>query len=202
MAGVSSPGRPATPADRDRCVATAVDAFRGDPSHLYFFADPDTYSRQAAAFHGFLFDVRVGDGTVFVVDDGAAVCVSEPPGGASMPAERAAELRALAAREIGGSTMDRIERYDAVVHAALPPEEFWYIGVLATRSDRQGRGLGRNLFERVVWEADRTGHPIVLETSTESNRSLYMRWGFSTVDHLHIPDGPPVWVMRWSANAA
>jgi hypothetical protein len=37
--------------------------------------------------------------------------------------------------------------------------------------------------------------PAYLETGTERNVAFYTRHGFKVIEELHLPKGPPVWLM-------
>ena len=64
--------RPATAADRAPILATLTDAFARDPVIRWFFPDDQTYPARAAAFFGFLFDLRLRAGGAWVTDGAEA----------------------------------------------------------------------------------------------------------------------------------
>jgi GNAT superfamily N-acetyltransferase len=176
----------ATPADRDAVVATFVAAFVADPAVRFFFPDDDAYAQDAAAFIGHLFDRRVANGSVWIGAGGAVAALWD------LPSVRSSEPATL---DVPADARERIARYDAAVHPALPADPHWYLGVLATRPDHAGRGLGRRLMAAGVAMAHNEGLPAVLETTNPSNVDLYLREGWAVYRHTAVDDVPPTWVM-------
>ncbi|WP_433206501.1 GNAT family N-acetyltransferase [Dactylosporangium sp. CS-047395] len=172
----------ATAADRDAVVGTFVAAFAADPALRWFLPDDGTYPAEAAAMAGSLFDLRVGHGTVWVADGGAAVAMWDPP------------------RSPGGDGVEhapqtgRFGRYQSVVHTKLPKTPHWYLGVLATHPDHWGRRLGRTVMAAGLRRAEQDGVPAYLETSSPKNVEVYRSAGFTVVEELMV-DELPVWIM-------
>lgn len=180
----------ATPADRDQVVETVVAAFRTDPAFRFFFLDETTFDAYAAMFARYLFDQRVGLGTVWVVEGGASVAMWQPPG--APPTERQLDVDAAA--------LARIDAYEAAAHTALPSSPYWYLGVLATHPDHAGKRWGRAVMRAGLDRAGADGLPAYLETSTQTNVELYGRAGWQVVDS--VPVGPlTVHVMRNSSRS-
>lgn len=151
------------------------------------------YGRLAPLLAGALFDQRVGDGTVWVCDDGAAVSMWDAPGRhGSDDEERAAVWREFHA-VAGPSGAEPLARYDAALFAVAPADPHWYLGVLATDPDRWGSGLATAVIEPGLARADDDGLPTCLETSTVSNRDFYRRRGFTESTPVPIDGGPPTW---------
>jgi ribosomal protein S18 acetylase RimI-like enzyme len=166
--------RTATPADRDAVVATVVAAFVADPAFRYFFPDPATYETQAAAFAGYLFDKRVRHDTVWVVADGAAVSMWNPPS--------AAEHAQPPPLDVPAGTQARIDTYEAAAHTVLPvlsEDPHWYLGVLATHPAQAGQRWGRLVMAAGLERAAADGLPAYLETTSASNVALYERSGWT-----------------------
>jgi GNAT superfamily N-acetyltransferase len=176
----------ATPADRDRVVDTVVAAFVADPAFRYFFPDDATYAVHAAVFARHLFDKRVGQDTVWLVDGGAAVSLWDPPGAP------ASDL-ALA---LPDDVLGRLADYEAAVHGSMPTEPHWYLGVLATHPDHAGKRWGRLAVAAGLASADRAGLPTYLETTNPENVELYGRTGFVVSTHL-AADPPRLGIESW-----
>ncbi len=164
--------RLARAADRDRVVTTVVEAFRQEPAFGYFFADPAAYDEQAPALVGHLFDQRLGFDSIWVVDDGAAVSMWNPPGAET------ADLTEEIAPGVSARTVERVHQYDALVHPLLPREPFWYLGVLATHPDHAGRRWGRLAMEAGLERARADRLPAALETTRDDNVRLYTASGW------------------------
>jgi GNAT superfamily N-acetyltransferase len=94
-----------------------------------------------------------------------------------------------------GDSLARIAAYDRAVHEALPPEPHWYLGILACHPERRGAGLGRRVAELGLAEAQRSGHPAALETTSFTNVAIYESAGWSVRSEIEDPHGLSVWVM-------
>ena len=168
----------ATPQHRDRIVASLVAAFAKDPVLRHLFPDDETYPEHAAAFFGHLFDKRVHRDTVWTIEGGAATAIWEPPSGSDTPAEEI---------DLPADARARMRAYDDAVHAVLPAEPFWYLGVLGTHPASAGRRWGRAVMAEGLRRAARDGLPAVLETSTPGNVDLYRRAGWEVLCELSKP---------------
>lgn len=178
----------ATPADRSKVVSSLVAAFAHDPALRHLFPDPQDYSRFGAVFLGHLFDKRVRLGTIWTIGPGSSTAIWEPPSGGDTSYTDALEAQLPAA------ALARARAYDRAVHAALPTEPFWYLGVLATHPDATGRGLGRAVMATGLRRAAADGLPAILETTNPANVEFYRRAGWQVVRSIDEP--LPIWVMR------
>ena len=85
---------------------------------------------------------------------------------------------------------DAMERHHASV-----PRDHWYLSVLGTDPDRQGKGIGAALVQPVLDLCDAEGLGAYLESSKESNIPYYRRFGFEVSGELRFRGGPPIWPM-------
>lgn len=175
----------ATPADRERIVASLVAAFPADPVLRFLFPGEDDYRREAPLFFGHLFDKRVTRSSIWTIERGLSTAIWEPPTGGGHPPG-----------DIGLSTgaAGRMAAYDEAVHAALPDEPFWYLGVLGTHPAAAGRRLGRAVMAAGLRRAAEDALPAVLETSKPANVELYRRAGWCVAAEFRTP--LQTWVMR------
>jgi GNAT superfamily N-acetyltransferase len=81
------------------------------------------------------------------------------------------------------------------VEARHPAQRHLYLAVLGVDPTRQGGGVGSRLLQPGLELCDRERLPAYLETGKERNVSFYGRHGFTVVDELHLPKGPPVWFL-------
>ncbi|MBL7257795.1 GNAT family N-acetyltransferase [Paractinoplanes lichenicola] len=176
----------ARPEDRKAVVDALVVAFEQDPVLRYLFPDDETYPRYAAAFFGVCFDKRVHQRTVWTIHDGAATAMWEPPQ-VEHPDDNLAG-------EFPEDVLKRVRAYDEAVHAALPKEPFWYLGVLGTHPDFAGRRWAQAVMHAGLDRAEADGLPAILETSKPANVEFYRKAGWRVVNE--IADPLPVWVMR------
>ncbi|MEV0565110.1 GNAT family N-acetyltransferase [Dactylosporangium sp. NPDC050588] len=170
----------ATPAHRDAVVATVVAAFAADPAFRFFYPDDATFDGDAAALAGGLFDARVGHGTVWVADGGAAVAMWDGPD--APPSDHV--------------PTGRFAVYEHAVAAVMPKDRRWYLGVLACHPEHRGRRLARAAMAPALRRAAEDGLPALLETSNPGNVEVYRRAGFDVVEHLTVDGRLPVWIMR------
>ena len=169
------------PDDRAAVVHTVLRAFDRDPAWRFMLGAD--YGRLAPLMAGALFDQRVGEGTVWVCDDGAAVAMWDAPGRhGSDDEERAAAWREFhaAAGPSGAESLAPLRRSPVrrrARRAALVPGRAGHrsgpVGERPGHGGDPGPGLAR---------ADEDGLACCLETSTASNRDFYRRRGFTQVD--------------------
>ncbi len=170
----------ATPAHRAAAVATVVAAFAADPAFRFFCPDDATYLQDAEAIAAGLFDARVGRGTVWVADGGAAVAMWDGPG----------------ARPSGHTPAGPFAVYERAVSAVMPTYPRWYLGVLASHPEHRGRRLARAAMAPGLRRAADDGLPALLETSNPGNVEVYRSVGFDVLAHLTVDGVLPVWIMR------
>ena len=182
------------PHEREGAVATIVAAFAADPILRWIWPAELRWSGVGRAFVDKLVRVRLVGGEAWVTDDLAGVALWDPPGGLYADEPEGWEpFKATLTEEERG----RMDRFVAAAEAARPPGAHWYLGVLAVRPARQGRGLSRAVLTPILGAADRTGTAMSLETGTESNLAVYERFGFRTYAQVDIPGGGPhLWVLE------
>lgn len=182
----------ATRADRGRVTGSLVAAFTKDPVLRHLFPDEESYPDHAAAFFGHLFDKRVDKGTVWTIERGAAVAIWEPPA-----VENESPDESLPA-QLPADALARLRAYNETLHALLPPNPFWYLGVLGTHPDYAGRRWGHAVMKAGLWRAAQDGLPAVLETSNPANVAVYRRAGWEIVRSVTHP--LPIWLMQQSPH--
>ena len=186
--------RRALPGDREPVAGTVAAAFADDPAWAFMLGAE--YGRLAVHFAAALFDVRIGSQSVWVTDDLAAVAMWDPPGSTDDPAEDVESIWARYRAIAGKNTLRRIATYNDAVAAVAPSEAFWYLGVLATRPERQREGLATAVLAPVLRQADRLDIACCLETSTPVNRRFYEHRGFTQATAIVLPGGPATWWLR------
>jgi ribosomal protein S18 acetylase RimI-like enzyme len=76
-----------------------------------------------------------------------------------------------------------------------PEEPHWYLAVLGTATEHQGKGVGSALMVPVLTTCDAEGTPAYLESSKESNIPFYRRHGFEVRGEVNVKNGPTLWPM-------
>ncbi len=176
--------RRATRADLTQLCVTAVTAFGEDPVMRWLHPDDDEYFRPSGEILRSAMARWIEHIEVWCSDDCAALAVWIQPGRPEAPDD--------------GQSADPppspelLERYAIIgpllaLHA--PPEDHWYLQLLATHPDWQRQGMGATLMEAKFTEADRDGLACHLETETLVNVAYYRRHGFDVHTEFDIPTG-------------
>jgi GNAT superfamily N-acetyltransferase len=182
--------------DRDAVLDVCTAAFVTEPAFAHFFGTD--YEPHARSFLGFLLDLRLDGGIVWVEEvDGRVVAASlwDPPGGTQLPeSDQNARWDAVAATFPPDATA-RLDSYDEAVHSFGPTGDHYYLGVLASDPNARGRGHGAAVLRPGLEAADAEGLPSFLETGTESNLTFYSRFGFDVTGQLELDDGTHIWCL-------
>ncbi len=191
--------RPAEGSDDLEAAAEALAlAFVDDPAWAHLMPDDATRAERLLVFY----NAEIGHLApkhrhVWIAEDGSGAAVWAQPGRWSVPlGETVGQARPMA-RAFGRRlplamwTQMRFERR----HPRSPSH--WYLHYLGVEPRRQGRGLGGALMAPALAECDREGVPAHLEASTERNRRLYERHGFSLTGTFDMPLGGPPLRSMW-----
>ena len=191
--------RTATPSDRAVVARVAAAGFYDDPVMGWVFPDPAT--RLAALeniFGGLVDDMLPDRGVIHVLGSAAVALWREPGFDESRPASERMQDPAAEEAFVNPFTDDELERLivlGAAMSAAHPHEHHWYLNVVSTRPEQQGRGLGAAILQPVLERCDAEGHAAYLESSYPRNQSLYRRHGFVELDEIAVGDVPPLMQM-------
>lgn len=133
----------------------------------------------------------------FTTDENRSGALWAPPGKWRTPIADVARWAPSALRVFG--------RRFVVAMAALgevekihPTEPHWYLALLGTNPDDQGKGLGSAVLQPVLDRCDDEGLGAYLESSKEANVPFYERHGFRVTSQIHLGrngSGPPMWLM-------
>jgi len=169
---------------------TAMRAFFDDPVMRWLYPDDEHFlSGDGEVFRAAMIGWQQFN-EVWCTDDVAALAVwiqpGRPSGDAVVEPPVAAPSPELEQRfkTLGGLMSDH-----------TPPEDHWYLQLLATHPDWQRQGLGASLMDPVFRRADAEGLPCYLETETPDNVAYYRRHGFDVRSEWDVPDGPHMWGM-------
>ncbi|MGK2948612.1 MAG: GNAT family N-acetyltransferase [Acidimicrobiales bacterium] len=193
--------RLATLADREVVARIAASGFYDDPVLSWVLRDDARRLDQLLVVFGGLVDDTLPDrGTIHLVA-GASAAFWRNPG---FEHHRTASDRLEDAAANGGGAdlgpfeMEELERFGVlgdVMKEHHPHEEHWYLNVVGTLPERQGRGLGSAVLRPVLEHCDAEGVPAYLESTNPRNRSLYVRHGFVVSKEIPLPDGPTMAAM-------
>ena len=194
MIGRVPPVRHATRRDRPRLATVLARAFDDDPVMTWFFQERSRRDARNRRFFGIRLRQLMPHGETYTVEGelGAAIW-AEPE---RWRLSRLEEIRLTIAMlpAVWPRLAEVIEGLEAIdkVHPRAP---HYYLAVLGTDPDAQGRGIGSALLQPTLDTCDRDGIPAYLESSKERNIDFYARHGFRVTGELELPDGPRVWSM-------
>jgi len=180
--------------DRPRLAAVLARAFEDDPVMSWFFPDPSRRAAQNRRFFAMRLRQLLPHEETYTVEGELGAALWAPPDrwrlGTLDSLRMGISLLPALGRRTGLITrgVDRIER-------SHPPAPHYYLAVLGTDPEAQGRGVGSALMRPVLDACDRDGIPAFLESSKERNIDFYARHGFRVTDEVRMPKGPPVWPM-------
>jgi GNAT superfamily N-acetyltransferase len=193
-AGAGTQVRPATPDDHEAAAEALALAFADDPCWSHLLRDSETRAERLLTYFSAEIETLTPEHRqVWVSEDGGGAAVWAPPGRWRVPLgqtlREAAEMSRVFGRRLPLAlrTLLRLERHH-------PKPGHWYLQYLGVEPRRQGRGLGGSLLAPVLGRCDAEVIPAYLEASTERNRALYERNGFSLTGVFEMPGrgGPPV----------
>jgi GNAT superfamily N-acetyltransferase len=182
-------------ADVPPVAASLARAFADDPLMAHLLPDPGRRrQRSAVLFSSVLRSQHLRHGACFTDDGRHGAALWDSPGHWRMsPGEivrsTPGALRALRTNLIRATTvLTAMERQH-------PREPHWYLAVLGTDPEYQGRGIASALMAPILRRCDEGGVGAYLESSHERNVPFYRRHGFEVTTELHLPRGPTVWPM-------
>lgn len=188
--------RTATKADLDGVCTSLAKAFSDDPVMLHLLP-PSTPKRERRL--ALLMRMEAGGalrhGALWSAADGRANAVWKPPGkwrvgGAELVRQMPQAVNAFRGRiGLALAVVNEIERHH-------PTEPHWYLAVLGTEPEAQGKGHGSAAMTPVLDHCDREGEAAFLESSKEQNIPFYERHGFVVTGEVTLArGGPTVWPM-------
>ncbi len=190
--------RRATAADMGRLSVTAMRAFVDDPVMRWLNPDDEVYLAPGGSVFWQAMRGWIRNNEVWCTEDGTAVAVWLLPGRPEPDPDPAQAEPSPPPPELQ-------QRYDLIgpaMAANTPPEDHWYLQLLATHPDWQRQGLGAELMQVQFDRADGEGLPCYLETETPENVAYYRRYGFEVRSEWDVdPDavlgtpGPHMWGM-------
>ncbi len=197
-----STARLATAADVPKLSRALARAFFDDPVAVWGCTSDKFRPYVLERFHGTRLRQLLKRGEVWTTDELASAALWAGPGDWNTTALEDVQLArsiyrprvlahpvVLARSPMVGIGLTNVERK----HPASPPH--WYLAVVGTDPDDQGKCLGGTVLSPVLEQCDRDGVAAYLESSKESNLAYYARHGFKVTNEHRLPWGPPVWAM-------
>ena len=186
--------RHATEADVPALGDALGRAFLDDPVMRWFFPDDGRRAAYTRRFFRLRVQAMLAQDEVYTTDDHAGAAVWAQPGRWEAP-PLASLMFVLRVMPMVGRRAPTLLRGWSKVDAAHPAEPHYYLAILGTDPDAQGRGVGSALIQPVLDDCDRNEIPAYLESSNPRNHPFYARHGFRITGDLVLPKGPRIWTM-------
>ena len=169
-------------------------AFREDPFHRWIFPKERAWARGSSKSFALALRGEVERGTVFTNGEleGAAIWREPGLGPLSLVEELRMGLPMLALLGIRSPLVLLGFKRLLALH---PKQPHWYLSVLGTHPEQQGKGIGSALLQPVLDRCDESGDAAYLEASRAENVPYYERHGFEVIGEFEMPKGPTIWRM-------
>lgn len=94
-------------------------------------------------------------------------------------------------------TYEEIVSFMSKASEKVVSERDWYLSILGILPEFQGKGLGADLVQPILQQADEAGIATYLETFTPRNMSFYQRLGYQSIASFSEPVTQcDYWIMR------
>lgn len=199
------PIRSAAASDLDPVVHCLVAAFAADPITGFLLGSGPGYADRLRAFFSLLLRARLALGSPVLVARGAegvlGAAMGNPASPSSWPDHLEQEWSGLESLAPGFD--ERAARYEQVAERCKPAVPHYYLGVIGTHPDMQGRGIGNQLIRSFcdLSAADPESGGVYLETANPSNVRFYQRAGFAVTGEGSLGTGN-LWCMFHRHDAA
>ncbi len=189
--------------DRDAAARALANAFEDDPMMTFLAPDPARRARMLPAYFTAVIRQASRRGRLRTAAvDGAPLgaSIAMPPATYPLPLlPQLTEWPAIVAA--GARSTYRNFTTIPPIDRLRPTEPYWYVMYLGVCGPSQGAGLGRQLLEPVLADADRDGLPTYLVTMKEANLAWYGRFGFAVRTTTTMGrSGPPAWTLYRAAQ--
>jgi ribosomal protein S18 acetylase RimI-like enzyme len=188
--------RRATFADVPRLARMLARAFLDDPVASWAWRPDDLRLTALERFQERRLRQLLADEEVWTTDELTCAALWAPPDRwRTTLREDATFLRCFAHPRLAGRAPLVIAGWLRLEqrHPIKPPH--YFLAVLGTDPQFQGRGLGSALLAPVLEQCDRDGVGAFLESSKESNVAFYARHGFRVSEEVKLLRGPILWKM-------
>ncbi|MEQ1787479.1 MAG: GNAT family N-acetyltransferase [Acidimicrobiales bacterium] len=189
--------RPATLDDAALVARIAASGFYDDPVMRWVFPDDAVrLDRLRFLFSGLVDDLLPDRGVVHLGEGAAAALWRDPTfEHGRTAADRAGEATADQLMPFTPDELDRLIVLGGTMAASHPHEPHWYLNVVSTVPEHQGRGLGSAVLQPVLDRCDADGARAYLESTNPRNHTLYHRHGFVDAGELQLEGGPAMMAM-------
>jgi GNAT superfamily N-acetyltransferase len=198
--------RPARRDDVTQAAQMLARAFEDDPGFEYHLPHAATRLKRLERYFTTLLNkeaLHLG-GTEVALVDGRIVgsTVWKPPNRWQPPlAVRFATFPGYVA-SFRGTSLRALHTENVMFKEHPRDEPHWYLYVIGTEPEFQGKGVGAALLRSRLEHVDEEGMAAYLESSKLTNVPLYQHFGFEPTGVLALPEGAPQFTKMWRpANA-
>lgn len=186
--------RAAVESDRAAIIQLMVRSFWDDPVMMWMFPDESVRRVKLPRFFDLLWVTIFPDGGCETTAAQESATFWNPPDKWQLPP---AKLLWHSPRLIAafGTALPRALRVLHAMDAVHPAEPHWYLNMVGTAPELQGRGYGGAVIRSRLAVCDAAGLPAFLISSKDSNIPVYRALGFAVTGEIAIPDGPKLWPM-------
>lgn len=173
---------------------TLAAAFFDDPVICWAWHDPQRRLQILPDFFELMVNAGLEYDEVYTTDDFAGAAVWLPPA-ALHTSEDEAAIFANAVERVTHEFAPAVLQLFAALDDHHPKEPHYYLPIIGTQPEQQGRGIGSGLLAPVLEQCDRQHLPAYLEATSRRNQLLYRRHGFTVTGEIPLPGGPNLWAM-------
>ena len=184
--------RKASRADKDRVLQILTEAFWHDPHINWFSGNGPHKARRIRTMMSHVFEAALARGDVYISHDREAVAIWRNA------KEKRFSLTSLWENlkflyHFGLRKVNAISKLEKLLKARYPKHEaYYYLFVIGTSRQGRGKGLGSQLMNQLLYEADRKGITTYLETANMDNLPIYQKKGFQQYDTIAVSGQPPL----------
>jgi GNAT superfamily N-acetyltransferase len=194
--GTEPVARVLRPEDVESCAGTLARAFASDPVYRFLYPDDAKWAGVGPRLFRILLRHFASRATILTFGSADAVAIWSPP--APNPFDAFARLRlTLRLGVLLGRRITRGAQVGNALESLHCEEPHWYLAILGTAPEAQGRGFASSLLGPILKRCDTAGLPAYLETATEANLAFYAARGFVVVGETIVAGGGPrIWGLR------
>jgi len=188
--------RRATAQDIPALARMLARAFLDDPVASWAWRPDDLRLRALERFQAVRLRQLLAGEEIWTTDELSCAALWAPPGSWHTSLRETAMLvpsflrpRLFVRMPLVALGWERLER----AHPRTPPH--FYLALLGTEPDAQGKGLGSAVLGGVLEQCDRDQVGAYLESSKERNIDFYARNGFRVLEEIRLLRGPSMWKM-------
>jgi ribosomal protein S18 acetylase RimI-like enzyme len=187
--------RPVRSGERRAFYGLLARAFEDDPVSAFLFPEEASRRQRLIAFYQAMMPAMVEHGRMDTDADLRGGAIWQAPAPPLPGPFRVLWMWLRSALVLRGRTRAGFE-LGRTLEAVHEREPHWYLAILGTAPEHQGRGVGSALMAPVLEQCDREGVLAYLESSKERNIRFYERHGFEVMTEVRVPGGPVMWPMR------